>query len=163
MTCSIAGIESEVSAVAQPGKNITLTIDERIQFVVERELRAAAVQYHAASGSAVVMNPQTGEILAMASYPAFDPNEPPQPGQPKSARFDYPVSVAFEPGSVFKIVTLTAGLETTNLRPDTLINCGTGSLIFMAALSMRPTRLWHALHGGRAGAFEQHWRDPSRH
>ncbi len=104
------GIESEVSAAAEPGKNITLTIDERIQFVVERELRAAAVQYHAASGSAVVMNPQTGEILALASYPGFDPNEPPQPDQPKSARFDYPVSVAFEPGSVFKIVTLTAGL-----------------------------------------------------
>jgi cell division protein FtsI (penicillin-binding protein 3) len=121
------GIESEVSAAAEPGKNITLTIDERIQFVVERELRAAAVQYHAASGSAVVMNPQTGEILALASYPGFDPNEPPEPDQPKSARFDYPVSVAFEPGSVFKIVTLTAGLETTNLRPTTLINCGSGT------------------------------------
>ena len=121
------GIESEVSAAAEPGKNITLAIDERIQFVVERELQAAAVQYHAASGSVVVMNPQTGEILALASYPTFDPNEPPEPGQAKTARFDYPVSVAFEPGSVFKIVTLTAGLETTNLRPDTLINCGTGS------------------------------------
>lgn len=121
------GIESRVSAAAEPGRNITLTLDERIQFVVERELRAACEKHHAASGSAVVMNPQTGEILAMASYPTFDPNEPPKPGEPASVRFNHPVSVAFEPGSVFKIVTLTAALETTRLRPETLINCGSGT------------------------------------
>jgi cell division protein FtsI (penicillin-binding protein 3) len=118
------GIESEVSAAAEPGRNITLAIDERIQFVVERELRAAGELRHAASGSAVVMNPQTGEILALASYPAFDPEAS---GQPASARFDYPVSVAFEPGSVFKIVTLSAALETTHLRPESMINCGNGA------------------------------------
>jgi cell division protein FtsI (penicillin-binding protein 3) len=121
------GIESEVSAAAEAGKNVTLTIDERIQFVVERELRAACELRHASSGSAVVMNPQTGEVLAMASFPTFNPNDPPQKQESRTARFNYPVSVAFEPGSVFKIVTLTAGLETTNLRPETMINCGGGS------------------------------------
>ncbi|HEX8984352.1 MAG TPA: penicillin-binding transpeptidase domain-containing protein, partial [Bryobacteraceae bacterium] len=111
------GIESEVSTAAESGKQITLSLDERIQFVAERELRAACELRHAASGSAVVMLPQTGEILAMASYPAFDPNEPPKAGEQASARFDHPVSVAFEPGSVFKIVTLAAALETTSLKP----------------------------------------------
>ncbi len=96
--------------------------------MAERELRAACEFYHAASGSTVVMDPHTGEILAMASYPVFDPNQPPAPGEPPSARFDHPVSVAFEPGSVFKIVTLSAALETTNLRPETLINCGNGTI-----------------------------------
>ena len=74
------------------------------------------------------MDPRTGEILAMASYPVFDPNQPPEPGDPPTARFNHPVSVAFEPGSVFKIVTLTAALETTKLRPETLINCGNGTI-----------------------------------
>ncbi len=121
-------IDSTVSVEAEPGQNITLSIDESIQFVVERELRAACEHYHAASGSAVVMDPHTGEILAMASYPIFDPNEAPRPGEPKTARFDHPVSVAFEPGSVFKIVTVSAALETTSLRPETPINCGSGTL-----------------------------------
>jgi cell division protein FtsI (penicillin-binding protein 3) len=121
------GIESQVSTAAEAGKNVTLTVDERIQFIVERELRAACEKHRAVSGSAVVMNPQTGEVLALASYPTFDPNEPPKPGDPASARFDHPVSVAFEPGSVFKIVTLTAALETTRMRPETLINCGNGT------------------------------------
>jgi cell division protein FtsI (penicillin-binding protein 3) len=121
------GVESEVSAQAEAGKSLTLTIDERIQFVVERELKAACELRRAVSGSAVVMDPQNGEILAMASYPTFDPNEPPRPDQPASMRFNHPVSVAFEPGSVFKIITLSAALETTNLRPESMFNCGSGT------------------------------------
>jgi cell division protein FtsI (penicillin-binding protein 3) len=121
-------IDSKVSEEAEPGTNLTLTIDERIQFVAQRELRAACELYHAASGSAVVMDPLSGDILALASYPEFDPNQPPRPGDPPTARFDYPVSVAFEPGSVFKIVTLSAALETTRLRPQTPINCGNGTI-----------------------------------
>ncbi|MGD0199769.1 MAG: penicillin-binding protein [Bryobacteraceae bacterium] len=122
------GIESQVTRPAQPGKNIVLTIDQRVQFLVERELRAACEKYSAASGSAIVMNPYTGEILAMASYPSFDPNQRPKPGDNPAARFNYPVSVAFEPGSVFKIITVSAALETTALRPETPINCGGGTL-----------------------------------
>jgi cell division protein FtsI (penicillin-binding protein 3) len=119
-------IESNVLTPAQAGKNVTLSLDERIQFVVERELQAACEKYNAWAGSAVVMEPNTGEVLAMASYPTFDPNEPPRRGEAPSVRFDQPVSVPFEPGSVFKIVTLSAALETTNLRPDSLIQCGAG-------------------------------------
>jgi cell division protein FtsI (penicillin-binding protein 3) len=121
-------IESKIAAEAEAGKNITLSIDESVQFVAERELRAACERYSASSGSVVVMNPQTGEILAMASYPMFDPSAPPASGEPPTARFNHPVSVAFEPGSVFKIVTLSAALETTRLRPETPINCGNGTI-----------------------------------
>ncbi len=120
------GIDSTIRTEAQPGKNVTLSIDERIQFVVERELKAACELYAAASGSVVVIDPQSGELLAMASYPTFDPNKPPEPGQDPSIRFNHPVSVAFEPGSVFKIITLAAGMEVAHLRPETPINCGNG-------------------------------------
>jgi cell division protein FtsI (penicillin-binding protein 3) len=121
-------IESTVATEAEAGESITLAIDESIQFVAERELRAACEFYHASSGSTVVMDPHTGEILAMASYPVFDPNQAPGPDEPPSARFDHPVSVSFEPGSVFKIITLSAALETTSLRPETPINCGNGTI-----------------------------------
>ncbi len=122
------GIESTVRKEAQPGQNITLTLDERIQFVVERELKAACELYSAASGSVVAMDPESGEVLAMASYPTFDPNVPPKPGADPSVRFNHPVSVAFEPGSVFKIITVAAGMETAGLTPDTPINCGGGRI-----------------------------------
>lgn len=122
------GIQALATNAAEPGANITLSIDERIQFLVERELKAACELRNAASGSVVVMNPYTGEILALASYPPFDPTRSPQNKEERDARFDYPVSVPFEPGSVFKIVTLSAALETTSLRPESPINCGSGTL-----------------------------------
>ena len=122
------GVEALATSAAEPGANITLSIDERIQFLVERELKAACELHHAASGSVVVMNPYTGEVLALASYPAFDPDRAPQTKEEQAARFDHPVSVPFEPGSVFKIITLSAALETTALRPESLINCGSGTL-----------------------------------
>ncbi len=122
------GIESLSSEAAEPGVSITVSIDERIQYVAEREIRAACELHRATSGSVVVMNPYTGEVLAMASYPPFDPTKPPQTAQDHEARFDHPVSVPFEPGSVFKIITLSAALETTKLRPDSLINCGGGTM-----------------------------------
>jgi len=134
-------IDSTVLAEAEAGRNLTLTIDESIQFVAERELRAACEYYHAASGSTVVMDPNTGEILALASYPVFDPNRPPEAGEQSTARFNHPVSVAFEPGSVFKIVTLSAALETTSLRPETPINCGNGTITLFG-------RVIHEAHHG---------------
>lgn len=121
------GVEHMATDAAEPGVNITLTIDERIQYVVERELAAACERHRAASGSVVVMNPYEGDILAMASWPPFDPNEPPRTPKDYQARFSHPVSIPFEPGSVFKIITLAAALDSTNLRPDTLIDCGNGT------------------------------------
>lgn len=122
------GIDAHLDAEPQAGVSLTLTIDSRIQYTAERELARAVADQNARTASLVVMNPHTGEILAMASYPTFDPNFPPAPGDPPSRRFNYPVSVPFEPGSVFKVITLAAALETTSLRPQTLIHCGNGSI-----------------------------------
>jgi len=122
------GIESQQAQEPRAGTPITLTIDERLQFVAEREIAAAVAAHHAASGSVVVMNPYTGDVLALASYPTYDPNVPPQPGDDPSARLNHAVSVPFEPGSVFKVITLSAALETTSLNPESPINCNGGKI-----------------------------------
>ncbi len=122
------GIESETSSEPVAGQDLTLTIDERIQFAAERDLKDAVEAHRCTSGSVVVMDPQTGEVLALASYPAFDPSKPPEPWMDGTERFNHAVSVPFEPGSVFKVITLAAALETTALTPETPINCGGGIL-----------------------------------
>src|SRR5579885_3393851 len=134
------GIESTLATEARPGLPVTLTIDERIQFVAERELAAAVQAHHASTGSLVVMNPYNGDILALASYPSYDPNETPKPGD-MARRQNHAVSVPFEPGSVFKVITLSAALETTPLQPESLINCHGGVLRL-------PGRVIHDSHGG---------------
>ena len=119
-------IESRVARQVEHGSSLTLTLDARIQFVAERELRRAAESTHAVTGSVVVLRPATGEILAMASFPSFDPAVPPQPGEPEFIRFNHALSVPFEPGSVFKIVTLSAALDSSVVKPDDQIFCGHG-------------------------------------
>ncbi|MEO7145958.1 MAG: penicillin-binding protein [Bryobacteraceae bacterium] len=120
--------DAQIAVQPKPGKDITLTIDSRIQYVMERELKAAVEGHHAQTGSAVAMDPRNGEILALASYPAFDPNDAVKPGESLADRTNLAVSTPFEPGSVFKVVTLSAALETTNLTPATMIPCGGGSI-----------------------------------
>jgi cell division protein FtsI (penicillin-binding protein 3) len=111
-----------------PGRDVTLTLDSRIQFVAERALAEAAAAEGCPSGSLVVMDPHTGEILALASYPAFDANQPVRSAADLLRRENHAVSVPFEPGSVFKVVTVAAALETTNLRPETVVSCGSGRI-----------------------------------
>jgi cell division protein FtsI (penicillin-binding protein 3) len=76
------------------------------------------------------MDPQTGDILAMASYPSFDPSKPPARGEPLSSRLNQTIAAPFEPGSVFKVITLAAALDGTNLTPETIIHCGDGAFTF---------------------------------
>jgi cell division protein FtsI (penicillin-binding protein 3) len=135
------GLDSHMDSAPQAGTALTLTIDERMQFVAERELKIGVEAKHARSGTAIVMNPYTGEILALANYPTYDPNLPPKPGDDPMARFNLGTSVPFEPGSVFKVVTLAAALETTNMRPDTLVATGGGTLVL-------PGRIIHESHHG---------------
>jgi cell division protein FtsI (penicillin-binding protein 3) len=123
-------IELQTSNRPRAGVNLTLTIDERIQFAAERDLAAAVQHTGATHGSAVVMDPYTGDVYAMANYPSFDPNRPPARGEPLSFRLNQSISAPFEPGSVFKVITLAAALETTSLRPDTIIHCGNGAFTF---------------------------------
>jgi cell division protein FtsI (penicillin-binding protein 3) len=135
---------SEVETQPLPGKDVVTTIDSRIQYVAERELTAAAVKSHAKSGSLVAMNPKTGEILAMANYPSFNPNDPVKPGESQAARNNVAITSPYEPGSVFKVVTLSAALETTHMGPETVVNCGHGILRL-------GSRVIHEAHGGYGG------------
>ncbi|HTB16921.1 MAG TPA: penicillin-binding protein [Bryobacteraceae bacterium] len=121
------GFASKMENEAQPGQDVQLTIDSRIQFVAEQELAKMVAIHHAKSGSLVAMDPRTGDILAMANVPTFDPNEPPKRGA-IAARENLAVSAPFEPGSVYKVITLSSALETTRLRPESMINCGNGSI-----------------------------------
>jgi cell division protein FtsI/penicillin-binding protein 2 len=92
-----------------PGRDIYLTIDRSIQSLAESELTLAMNQSGATGGSIIVMNPRTGEILAMASQPNFNPNE--YVTADPQAMNNPAISAPYEPGSVFKIVTLSVGLE----------------------------------------------------
>ena len=121
------GIDSQMEAEPRPGASVTLSIDERIQLPAQDAIARAVQDAQAESGSVVVMDPNHGDILALASYPPFDPNQPPGRGESPTARFNHAVSVPFEPGSVFKVFTLSAALETTELKPYSMINCYNGS------------------------------------
>ncbi len=122
------GIDSKPEEDPRPGADVVLSIDERIQLPAQEAIARAVAASRAESGSVVVMNPNTGEVLAIASYPPFDPNQPPARGEKaEAARFNHAVSVPFEPGSVFKVITLSAALETTDLKPSSMINCGNGT------------------------------------
>jgi cell division protein FtsI (penicillin-binding protein 3) len=110
-----------------PGENVVLTVDEKIQYIVERELEAAMQQTHAESGTIVVENPKTGEILALANRPTFNPNLA-REITPQKLK-DHAVSDVYEPGSTFKLVTIAAALEEKLTRPDELFDCQMGSIV----------------------------------
>ncbi len=122
--------DSMVARSPEPGDNITLSIDSNLQYVAERELDKAIDSSGAKTGSIVALNPYNGDVLAMANYPRFDPNAPPNSNEPPNARSNLAISTPFEPGSVFKVITLSAALETTQLRPDTIIPCGTSIKVY---------------------------------
>lgn len=108
--------EANANTSPPPGRDIVLTIDRTIQFIVEEELADAINTYGAVSGSVLVMDPRTGEILAMASWPSFDPNNYTDL-KPETLRNPV-ISDAWEPGSVFKIVTAALALRSGKITPD---------------------------------------------
>jgi cell division protein FtsI (penicillin-binding protein 3) len=117
---------SEIAKEPSMGKDIGLTIDRQLSHVAQDALQQAVIENHAEHGSVIAVDPRTGEILALENYPTYDPNERLHPGEKPFGREDLAVVAPFEPGSVFKMITLSAALETTNLRPETIINCGNG-------------------------------------
>jgi len=101
------------------GQDLVLTIDRRLQYITERVLSEAIGQYRAQSGTIIVMNPRDGAILAMASLPAYDPN---QYGATNTLVLADPaISKQYEPGSVFKIVTMAAGIDAGVITPDSVL------------------------------------------
>ena len=108
------------------GDSVALTIDSVVQFITERALQKAVEKYHGAGGSAIVMNPTDGAILAMASYPSFDPNHFRDFGPDAWRNRD--VQDMYEPGSTFKIVTASAALEEGLVTPSQILDCGNGAI-----------------------------------
>jgi cell division protein FtsI/penicillin-binding protein 2 len=110
-----------------PGVDVRLTIDAGLQLAVEQELLAAWVADHAISVSAVVMDPYSGEVYAHATYPSYDANEYRAIAATDPARFIDPlVSEVYEPGSVFKMMTAVAALETGTVTTETsFVDVGT--------------------------------------
>lgn len=107
-------------ASAHPGADLVLTIDRTAQMIVEDELAQALERTGATSGLIIVMNPRTGEILAMANAPGYDPNAYTETAVESPDRFINPaVSENYEPGSVFKIITLAAALDSGIVSPET--------------------------------------------
>lgn len=120
----ILGGEGAFRAV--DGDDVVLTIDSVVQYITESALSKAVQKWHAAAGMAIVMEPSTGAVLAMAEAPGFDPNH----------YLDFPASTwrnrniqdIYEPGSTFKIVTASAGLQEGVVTPSQIIDCGNGGI-----------------------------------
>jgi cell division protein FtsI (penicillin-binding protein 3) len=109
-----------------PGENLVLTIDENIQFMAERALDSALERTHASNGTIVVQDPYTGQILALAIRPTFNPND--FRHATTSLLKNHAVSDVYEPGSTFKLVTYSAALEQKVTQPDQMIDCQGGKI-----------------------------------
>lgn len=120
---------SEVYEEPQNGVNLTLTIDLDLQLAAERELDNAVMKYNPEHAIALAMNPNTGEVLAMASRPNFDSNNY-QDYDTTTINRNLPIWMTYEPGSTFKIMTLASSLEekTVNLFEDTYYDSGSVSI-----------------------------------
>ena len=106
------------------GQSVVLTIDKAIQHIAERELALGVRTFEARGGSVVVMDPSSGEILALANYPPFNPNEPSK--HPTAHRRNRAVVDRFEPGSTVKPFTMAAALAAGSVKPNQSINCENG-------------------------------------
>ncbi len=115
---------TEVRQAPTAGATVELTIDSWLQYIVERELADAVRTHQARGGMVVVMDPMTGEILAMASAPTFNPNAPGR--TPFDFSRNRAVQDMYEPGSTFKIVTAAAAIEERLLKLTDLIDCSAG-------------------------------------
>ncbi len=121
---------------SRAGRSLVLTIDQNVQYQAEQALAAAVTQAHAKSGTAIVLDPHTGEILALANAPTFDPNDvrklklQASDGQRafQDVKHNAALENTYEPGSTFKIVAFAAALEEKLAHPDDLIDCQMGSI-----------------------------------
>jgi len=124
------------------GRTVVLTLDEAIQHSAEKELDKALVETGAVSGVVVVLDPATGEILALANRPAFNPNR--FAAYASSRWKNRAVADAYEPGSIFKIFTAAAALQEGVVDPDETIDCGHG-FIEIAGMRINDHRVFDQL------------------
>ncbi len=121
---------SRVERPPTAGATIELTIDEVLQHIAERELRAGVTENRAEGGTVIIMDPNSGEILALANEPTFNPNAFAR--APEAHRRNRATQDVYEPGSTFKVVTAAAALEERVIRPDELIDVSAGTIAFGA-------------------------------
>lgn len=117
---------SSLEMQSRPGETVVLTIDRFIQYKTEQALAAALERTKAKNASAVVLDPHTGEILALANAPSFDPNDPRATNQ--QARINQALQNIYEPGSTFKVVAYSAAIERGLAKPTDKIDCQMGSI-----------------------------------
>lgn len=118
--------ETEPDAEREPPKDVVLTISNSIQYKTEEALAKGAKSSNAKSGKAIVLDPQTGEILAMANYPSFDPNDYRnlEPAMWKNRA----IQDNYSPGSIFKLITYGSALEEGLIEPENTVECGNGTI-----------------------------------
>ncbi len=117
------GYENHVLKAPVPGRDVVLTIDATVQYLVEKELAKAVAEHEADWGAVIVMDPWTGDILALASFPAYDVNR--YPGPP-GAELNRAIGAGYEPGSTFKIITAAAARERGRVGFSELFDCSAG-------------------------------------
>jgi cell division protein FtsI (penicillin-binding protein 3) len=110
---------------SSPGKSVILTLDKTIQFIAEKELAKAVTEANAKGGMALVMESDTGKVLAMANYPTFNPNA--YSRYSLAQLRNHVVADSFEPGSTFKIFTIAAALDSGTVKPGDIYNCENGN------------------------------------
>jgi cell division protein FtsI (penicillin-binding protein 3) len=111
---------------SKPGQTVVLTIDQSIQYQAEQALQAAVQNSRAKSGTVIVLDPRSGEILALANAPTFDPNRVAD-AKPET-RSNWALQNIYEPGSTFKVVAFSAALEKKLARPEDRIDCQMGAI-----------------------------------
>ncbi|HEY3447322.1 MAG TPA: penicillin-binding protein [Myxococcales bacterium] len=118
-------VEGAISSESLEGASVTLTIDKVVQYSTEKALAAAVTKADAASGMAVALDPATGEVLALANVPTFNPNDPAR--SPKAATRNRALADQFEPGSTMKVFTIAGALEEKAVKPSSTFFCEKGS------------------------------------
>ncbi|HMG84761.1 MAG TPA: penicillin-binding transpeptidase domain-containing protein [Terracidiphilus sp.] len=132
----------------EPGQNLQLTIDENIQFMAEKALNHAMEKTNADNGTIVVQDVHTGQILALAIRPTFNPND--FRHTTTALLKDHAVSDVYEPGSVFKLVTYASALDSNVTKPDDMIDCQGGQI------KMAGGRIIHDNQGEHLGVVTVH-------
>src|SRR5271166_4682543 len=108
------------------GTSVVLALDEKVQYIAERELAAAIQKTHAVAGTVIVQDPNTGALLALANWPKFNPNA--AADAPTEARMNRAISAIYEPGSTFKLITLAAAFDQNLIRANEVFDCENGAV-----------------------------------
>lgn len=124
-------VEETGTVSPQPGRDVVLSISSAIQYTAFKELKAAVETFQAQAGSAIVVDTRTGEILALANYPSYDPAL--ASGHQRAAMRNRAITDIHEPGSVLKPFTVALAIDQGQVTPDTLVDTGAGRLVIHGA------------------------------